>query len=76
MVERFFFCFFAQLQAHVGGADGLSMPLCDLPDGLSQGVDNDGGPAVAEPLGGKVVSLIGIFKGAPKANDDAVMGKM
>ena len=31
-------------------ADGLLMPVCDLPDRLGQGVDDDGGFAVAEAL--------------------------
>ena len=70
------FVFFAQLQADMGVADGLSMPLRDMPDGLSEGVDDDGGFAVAEALDGEVVGLVGVVGGVPKADDDAVVGKV
>jgi hypothetical protein len=50
--------------------------MCDLPDGLREGVDDDGGPAVAEALDGEVVVVLGIFSGVPKPNDDAVVGKV
>jgi len=52
------------------------MPVCDLPDRLGQGVDNDGGSAVAEALDGEVVGLVGVFGGVPKADDDAIVWKV
>ena len=51
-------------------------PKCDLPEGLSESVNNDGGFAAAEALDAKVVGLIGVFGGVPEADDDAVLGKV
>ncbi len=65
------------LHAHRGGAGGgLLMPVCDLPDGLGQSVDDHGGSAVAEALDREVVGLIRIFDGVPQADHDAVVGKV
>ena len=65
------------LHAHRGDAGGgRLMPMCDLPDSLSQGVDDDGGSAVAEAFDGEVVGLLGTFNGVPEADDDAVVGKV
>ena len=52
------------------------MPVCDLPDGLSEGVDDDRGSAVAEALDGEIVGLIWIFSWIPKPDNDAVLGKV
>ena len=59
-----------------GWLAALLMPVCDLPDRLGQGVDNDGGSAVAEALDGEVVGLVGVFGGVPKADDDAIVWKV
>src|SRR5277367_3461315 len=67
---------FRALHLHTGMAGGLLMPVCDLPNRLAQGVDNDGGSAVAEALDGEVVGLIGVFGGVPKADDDAIVWKV
>jgi hypothetical protein len=68
--------FFCALHAHAGVAGGLLMPMCDLPDRLGQGVDDDAGFAVAEALDGEVVGLVGVFSGVPKADDDAIVCKV
>jgi hypothetical protein len=61
----------------IWGIDGgLLMPVCDLPDRLGQGVDDDCGSAVAEALDGEVVGLVGVFGRVPKADDDAIVWKV
>ena len=52
------------------------MPVRDLPDRLGQGVDNDGGSAVAKALDGEVVGLVRVFGGVPKSDDDAIVWKV
>ena len=52
------------------------MPVCDLPHGLTQGVDDGGGSAAAEALDGEIVGLVGVLHGTPKPDDDPVAGKM
>ena len=56
---------FRALHLHTGMAGGLLMPVCDLPDRLGQGVDNDGGSAVAEALDGVIVGAVVVFRGVP-----------
>jgi hypothetical protein len=52
------------------------MPLCDLPDRLGQGVDDDRGSPVADAVDGEVVDLVGLFHWVPKGDDDAVVRKV
>ena len=66
----FFLC---ASHAHGGIAGGLLMPTHDLPEGLGHGVDDDGRFAAAKPFYGELGGLIGVFGGAPKANDDTVV---
>jgi hypothetical protein len=68
--------FFRALHLRTGMAGGLLMPVCDLPDRLGQGVDNDGGSAVAKALDGEVVGLVRVFGGVPKSDDDAIVWKV
>ena len=69
--------FFFVRYMRIGGiSGGLLVPVCDLPDGLGEGVDDDGGSAAAEALDGEVGGLVGVFGGVPEADDDAVVGKV
>lgn len=49
--------------------------MCDLLEGLREGVDDDVGFAAAKALDGEV-GLVGFFGGVPEANDDAVVGQV
>ena len=57
--------FLFALHAYGGASGGLLAPEGDLPEGLGESVDDDGGFAVAEALDGEVGSLLGIVGGVP-----------
>ena len=50
------------------------MPLVNLSHRLRQGVDHQCGPAAAETLHRELMHPVGLFRWAPKPNDDAVPG--
>ena len=54
-----------RLHADGGAPGGLLAPEGDLPDGLGESVDDDGGFSVAEALDGEVRGLVGVFGGVP-----------
>ena len=60
---------------HSGEAGGQG-PVCDLLECLGEGVDDDGGFAVAEALDEEFRGLVGIFGWAPEADDNAVVGQV
>ena len=68
--------FLFALHAYGGASGGLLAPESDLPEGLSESVDDDGGLAVAEALYGEVGSLFGVVGGVPQADHDAVVGQV
>jgi hypothetical protein len=68
--------FFFALHAYGGASGGLLAPESDLPEGLGESVDDDGGLAVAEALDGEVGGLFGVVGGVPQADDDAIVGQM
>lgn len=64
------------LHAYGGASRGLLAPECDLPEGLSESVYDDGGLAVAEALDGEVGGLFGVVGGVPQADHDAIVGQV
>jgi hypothetical protein len=64
------------LHTYGGISGGLLTPDGDLPEGLSESADDDGGFAVAEALDGEVGSLVGVVGGVPEADHDAIVGQV
>ena len=57
--------FYFDLHPDGGASGGLLAPEGDLPDGLGESVDDDGGFADAEALDGEVGGLVWIFGCVP-----------